>query len=114
MKIRWRVVGPVAFVCWVAVWWVASTASTPPAAALDPVAQSTAGAPAPRDLAPAASAARRAPFSAAGLDDRQAKLALWQQRLQRAQETLESYKAATRYPFDSRPGNEHQEQWLTH
>ena len=114
MKIRWRVVGPVAFVCSVAVWWVASTASTPPAAALDPVAQSTAGAPAPRDLAPAASAARRAPFSAAGLDDRQAKLALWQQRLQRAQETLESYKAATRYPFDSRPAGEHTDQWLPH
>jgi hypothetical protein len=113
MKIRWRVVAPIAFVCSAGVWWAASTASTPPAAALDPVAQSTAGAPAPRDLAPAASGAR-APFSAAGLDDRKAKLALWQQRLQRAQETLESYKATTRYPFDSRPAGEHQDQWLPH
>ena len=107
MKIRWRVVGPVALVCSAAVWWVASTAGTPPVAALDPVAQASAGAPAPRDVAPAPSSGR-APFSKAGLDDRQARLALWQQRLQRAQETLESYKTATRYPFDSRPAGEHQ------
>jgi hypothetical protein len=113
MKIRWRVVAPIAFVCCAGAWWVASTAGTPPPAALDPVAQSTAGAPAPRDLAPAASGAR-APFSASGLDERKAKLALWQQRLQRAQETLESYKATTRYPFDSRPASEHQDQWQTH
>ena len=114
MRIRWRVVGPVAFVCSAAVWWVASTASTPPVAALDPVAQASAGAPAPRDVAPAASAAVRAPFSASGLDDRQARLALWQQCLQRAQETLESYKATTRYPFDSRPAGEHPDQWQPH
>ena len=57
MKIRWRVVGPVALVCSAAVWWVASTASTPPVA-LDPVAQASAGAPAPRDVAPAASSNR--------------------------------------------------------
>ena len=114
MTIRWRVVGPVAFVCSVAVWWVASTASTPPAAALDPVAQATAGAPAPRDAPPAASGAGHGPFSAAGLDDRKSRLALWQQRLQRARETLESYKATTRYPFDSRPASEHRDQWQTH
>ena len=91
MRIRWRVVGPLALVSSAAVWWVASTAGTPPVAALDAVAQSTVGAPAPRDVAPAASAANRAPFSASGLDERQARLALWQQRLQRARETLESY-----------------------
>ncbi len=113
MSIRWRVVGPVALVCTAAVWWVASTAGTPPVAALDPVAQASAGAPPPRAPAPAASAGR-APFSAAGLEDRQARLALWQQRLQRAQETLESYRSATRYPFDSRPAAEHQDQWQTH
>lgn len=113
MRVRWRVVGPVALVCAAAVWWVASTAGTPPAAPLDPVAQTSAGAPAPRDAAPAASVGR-APFSQAGLDDRQARLALWQQRLQRAQETLESYKAATGYPFDSRPAGEHQDQWQPH
>jgi hypothetical protein len=113
-RIRWRVVGPIAFVGSAAVWWVASTASTPPVAALDPVAQSSAGAPAPRDLPAAASAARRGPFSAQGLGERQARLALWQQRLQRARETLEAYKASTRYPFESRPASEHQDQWQPH
>jgi hypothetical protein len=114
MRIRWRVVVPVAAVCTAALWWVASPASTPPVQAPDPVAQASAGAPAPRDVAPPASAPRRAPFSAAGLDDRQARLALWQQRLDRAKQTLAMYQAATRYPFDSRPATEHGDQWLTH
>jgi len=114
MGIRWRVVVPVAAVCTAALWWVASPAGTPAAPALDPVAQASVGAPAPRDVAPVASAPRRAPFSAAGLDDRQAKLALWRQRLDRAERTLAMYQAATRYPFDSRPASEHGDQWLTH
>ncbi|MBW8759397.1 MAG: hypothetical protein JF586_17505 [Burkholderiales bacterium] len=114
MRIRWRVVVPVATVCTAALWWMASPASTPPVQALDPVAQASVGAPAPRDVAPVASAPRRAPFSAAGLDDRQARLALWRQRLDRAKQTLAMYQAATRYPFDSRPASEHADQWLTH
>jgi len=114
MRIRWRVVVPVAAVCTAALWWIAAPASAPPAQALDPVAQASVGAPAPRDVAPAASAPRRAPFSAAGLDDREARLALWRQRLERARQTLAKYQAATRYPFDSRPASEHADQWLTH
>ena len=114
MRIRWRVVAPVAAVCSTALWWMASPASTPPVQGPDPVAQASAGAPAPRDVAQAASASRRAPFSAAGLDDHQARLALWQQRLARAKQTLAMYQAATRYPFDSRPATEHDDQWLTH
>jgi len=114
MRIRWRVVVPVAAVCSAAVWWIASPAGTPPAQALDPVAQASVGAPAPRDVAPAASTPGRAPFSAAGVEDRQAKLALWRQRLDRAKQTLAMYQAATRYPFDSRPASEHADQWLTH
>jgi hypothetical protein len=114
MSVRWRVVVPVALVCIAGVWWAASTAGTPPAA-LDPVAQASAGASPPRGPVPAASMpAGRAPFTAAGLADRHARLALWQQRLQRAQETLESYKKATRYPFDSRPASEHPDQWQPH
>ena len=114
MKIRWRVVGPIAFVLSATVWWVGTTAGTP-APARDPLAQASAGAPAPRDRAPALAAPRaRGPFSTAGLQDRADKLALWQQRLQRAEETLESYKASTRYPFDSRPASEHQDQWVPH
>ena len=114
MGLRWRVVLPVAAVCTAAVWWIAAPASTPPVRALDPVAQAAVGMPAPRAAAPAAAAARRAPFSTAGLDDRQARLALWQQRLDRARQTLAMYQAATRYPFDSRPASEHGDQWLTH
>jgi hypothetical protein len=113
MKIRWRVVAPIALVCSAAVWWVGSTASTPPLAAPQEQIADQAGAPQP--TAGAASGPRRgAPFSATGLDDRKAKLALWQQRLQRAQDTLASYKESTRYPFDSRPANEHQDQWQAH
>ena len=114
MKIRWRVVLPVSAVCTAALWWITAPASTAPPRALDPVAQASAGTPAPRDVAPVASAPRRAPFSAAGLDDRQARLALWQQRLDHARQTLAMYQAATRYPFDSRPASEHADQWLTH
>jgi len=114
MGIRWRVVVPVAAICTAGLWWVASPAGTPPVQALDPVAQATVGAPAPRDVAPAASTPPRAPFSAAGLDDRAARLTLWQQRLARARQTLAMYQAATRYPFDSRPASEHADQWLTH
>jgi hypothetical protein len=44
-----------------------------------------------------------APFSAAGARDRRAQRALWQQRLARAEEALESYREATRYPHDSQP-----------
>jgi len=114
MSVRWRVVVPMAAVCTAALWWMASPASTPPVRALDPVAQASAGASASRDVAPAASAPRRAPFSAAGLDDRQAKLTLWQQQLARAKQTLTMYQAATHYPFDSRPAGKHSDQWLTH
>ena len=114
MKIRWRVVLPVSAVCTAALWWITAPASTAPPRALDPVAQASAGTPAPRDVAPVGSAPRRAPFSAAGLDDRQARLALWQQRLDHARQTLEMYQAATRYPFDSRPASEHADQWLTY
>jgi hypothetical protein len=113
MKIRWRVVAPIALVCSAAVWWVGSTASTPPLAPT--AAPSTGIADGPKALAVTASGARRgAPFNATGLGERREKLALWQQRLQRAQDTLAAYKASTRYPFDSRPAAEHQDQWQTH
>ncbi|MEP6505118.1 MAG: choice-of-anchor X domain-containing protein [Betaproteobacteria bacterium] len=114
MKIRWRVVAPVALVCSAAVWWVGSTtAGTAPSTDAAAAEAGDAGAPPPQ--AAAASGPRRgAPFNAAGLDDRRARLALWQQRLQRAQETLATYKESTRYPFDSRPASEHQDQWQTH
>jgi len=51
-----------------------------------------------------------APFSKEGLQARQAQLALWQQRLERAQSTLEAYRLSTRYPHESRPIGEHLDQ----
>jgi hypothetical protein len=51
-----------------------------------------------------------APFSKEGLQARQAQLALWKQRLERAQSTLEAYRLTTRYPHESRPISEHVDQ----
>ena len=42
--------------------------------------------------------------------DRSALRALWAQRLERAQRTLDSYRQATRYPHESRPLAEHPDQ----
>jgi hypothetical protein len=114
MKIRWRVVLPIAMVCSAAVWWIGSTASTPP---LEPAAPEAAAAPAPVPLAavPVASGARHGgPFNDAAIAQRKAQLALWQQRLQRSKEVLAAYQASTRYPFDSRPAKEHGDQWQLH
>jgi hypothetical protein len=82
----------------------AQPSATPRAAAADPAQRR----PAPAPSAPAASAA--VPLSTAGQQARQAQLALWQQRLARAEQVLESYRAATRYPYESRPVTEHPDQ----
>ena len=42
--------------------------------------------------------------------DPKAQLALWSQRLSRAEEVLENYRKQTVYPFDSRPAREHADQ----
>lgn len=76
------------------------------------------GAPAETPAGPAASGppgAARAmphagPLSAEGLRTREALQALARQRLQRAEQTLASYQAATRYPHESRPMREHPDQ----
>ncbi len=39
-----------------------------------------------------------------------AQQALWKKRLQRAQEVLDNYRRVTRYPYDSRPADEHGDQ----
>lgn len=51
-----------------------------------------------------------APFSAAGVQARQAERALWQQRLERAQGALEAYRESTRYPPGSQPIAAHSDQ----
>ena len=40
----------------------------------------------------------------------QAQLALWTQRLQRAEEVLDNYRNNTKYPFESRPARENSDQ----
>ena len=42
--------------------------------------------------------------------DPKAQLALWSQRLSRAEEVLENYRRQTAYPFESRPAREHADQ----
>lgn len=76
--------------------------------AANPPQATTATAQQPAAVASAAPAA--APLSAAGQQARQAQLALWQQRLARAEQVLESYRASTRYPYESRPITEHPDQ----
>jgi hypothetical protein len=51
-----------------------------------------------------------APFSASGQQSREAQLALWQQRLERADQALLAYTAHTRYPHTSRPAEEQADQ----
>lgn len=82
-------------------WWSAGAAPSP--------AEAPAPAAAPSSAAPASSLSR-APYSAAGLKQRDRRLALAQDRLERAQETLASYRQATVYPPESRPLREHPDQ----
>jgi hypothetical protein len=44
------------------------------------------------------------------LQARQAQRELWQQRLERSQETLDAFRRSTRYPSDSQPIGEHPDQ----
>lgn len=62
--------------------------------------------------APASGASRPlgSPFTDAALRERQAQRQLLQQRLERARVTLDTYRAQTRYPHDSRPLAEHPDQ----
>jgi hypothetical protein len=112
-RLRWRVAVPAALACAVGAWWLASSAGAGP---LAPAATIAAATPPPAAPAgPAASGPRRgAPLSASGLAERKAQLALWRERLDRAQQTLASYKLATRYPYESRPASEHADQWEAH
>jgi hypothetical protein len=52
----------------------------------------------------------RVPFNAAGARERAAQIALWQERLARAAQTLDTYRQHTRYPQGSRPASEQPDQ----
>jgi hypothetical protein len=58
----------------------------------------------------APSRATSAPYSAVGQQAREAQLVLWQQRLERAQQALQTYGEQTRYPHGSRPADEQSDQ----
>ncbi len=63
--------------------------------------------------APAASVPHtesRAPYNDEAVRRRQEQRVIWKDRLVRAQDTLESYKASTRYPPEARPIAEHSDQ----
>ena len=53
--------------------------------------------------AASAAASGTGPWSAQGEQQRQMELALWSERLQRAQVTLDTYRRSTRYPHRSQP-----------
>jgi len=84
-------------------WWVVAWQAD---------ARGDAVAPPPASAVAASAPARSvvAPFSAAGQQAREAQLALWQQRLERAEEALQTYTEHTRYPHTSRPADEQADQ----
>jgi hypothetical protein len=92
-------------------WWVVQHAAIEPQvqlAALQPSTANPAATPLVRPVA--ASAPAGTPLSAAGLAERREQLALWQGRLERAQDALAAYRAAAQYPHESRPIEEHPDQ----
>ncbi|MEK8034133.1 hypothetical protein AACH06_25185 [Ideonella sp. DXS29W] len=82
-------------------WWAAD--DSPQAAPSPAVALAAPSEP----VAPMADSAKPAAPRHA---DKAAARALWEQRLQRARHTLDSYRLATRYPHESRPLAEHPDQ----
>jgi hypothetical protein len=95
--------------------WLFWTAGDAPQAGPAPQAPSLAAAAGAsvmaRAAAPAtAAAASAAPFSVAGAQAREAQREIWQQRLERAQSTLQAYRASTRYPHESQPISAHPDQ----
>jgi hypothetical protein len=112
MRMRWRYAVPAVVLSSAGLWWMSSTAGTPPPETPAPV---VAQAPPPKfEPAPASSAAHGGPFTPAALAARQAQLALWRQRLAHAKQTLAAYQASTRYPYESRPASEHLDRWQAH
>jgi hypothetical protein len=83
-------------------WWVVAwqaDAKNDAVAAVPPARASAASAP-----------PRVAPYSAAGQPSREAQLALWQRRLERAEQVRDTYAGSTRYPHTSRPADEQADQ----
>jgi hypothetical protein len=97
--------------------WLLWTGIESPQAATATTATTSTAAPSLVSAAPgrpSASAAQApapaAPFSATGLQTREAQRALWSQRLERAQATLAAYRESSRYPHESQPISAHPDQ----
>ncbi|NML18923.1 hypothetical protein [Azohydromonas caseinilytica] len=99
--VAWWVLGAVAVLALLA-WW-GRDAGSGPAQAAAPEAVKPAASAAAATTASAPASAPRAPFTPAALAARQRERAMWQQRLEQAQQTLEAYRASTRYPHEARP-----------
>lgn len=65
---------------------------------------------APRGTAGTLAASGQSPAVNPQVAEREARKRLWEQRLERAKRTLDSYLSATRYPPESRPGREQPDQ----
>jgi hypothetical protein len=116
----WGVAAGVVMLVGAAWWWQAPTNGAPAAVLTQAVKQGPDPAaipkipnipsPTPAPALAAASAPPGPPLSALGRAERKAQLALWQARLERSQQALESYRAAAQYPHESRPIEEHADQ----
>jgi hypothetical protein len=108
-------------------WWSGDASALPDGAGSSPLASQAGGAGSPGEEAPGkrrgepgralsgadlalASTTGPAPERTPREVEREARRRLWQQRLERAKRTLDTYMAATRYPPESRPGREQPDQ----
>jgi hypothetical protein len=95
-------------------WWLQAHGDIEQGARVQAAAAGDAAA--PQAVSPASAASAPAalrpgpPLSARGLAERQEQLALWQARLERANNSLNAYRAAAQYPHESRPISEHPDQ----
>ena len=94
-------------------WWLQARSEIDNAPRVEAAAgASVATLPGPASSASGGPATLRAgpPLSARGLAERQEQLALWQARMERANNSLNAYRAAAQYPHGSRPISEHPDQ----
>jgi hypothetical protein len=82
-----------------------------PSAAKQPVVRELPGAPSPRPMwLGGAPADEKVPADINNLSDPNAQIALWKKRLARAEDVMANYRRTTRYPHESRPAAEHDDQ----
>jgi hypothetical protein len=96
----WLAVPAAAALGWLA-WSLAGKPEAPPAQAR--AADSAWGGASPFAAAPSSAASASAFGRSRPLSPRELQLAMWQQRLERAQTALATYRNATRYPHGARP-----------